>query len=163
MPSYTGPHKIISRPTQSTIKVKVGTFVNGAENLQVHHWSNLKPATVREDTPEAEMPKRGRPAKTSPPTEVRSSTESAAANEGARKEKRQKVNNPPTRWSERLRNKSHETSSLECQQPTSNPRDAGNSNLASQQVASLTSRPWSASKTEIQNLNFLLQQGYRRP
>ena len=61
--SYTGPHKIVARPSHSTIQVKIGTFKSGADNIQLHHWSNAKPATVREETPEAEMPVRGRPKK----------------------------------------------------------------------------------------------------
>ena len=30
--SYTGPHPIIERPSQSTVKVKVGTFKSGVAN-----------------------------------------------------------------------------------------------------------------------------------
>ena len=63
MQSYTGPHLIVDRPSQSTIKVKVGTFKSGVENIQFHHWSNAKPAEMRADAEEAVMKKRGRPAK----------------------------------------------------------------------------------------------------
>merc|ERR1711994_491842 len=61
--TYTGPHKIVGRPSHSTIQVKMGTFKSGADNIQLHHWSNAKPAKLREDTPEAVMPARGRPKK----------------------------------------------------------------------------------------------------
>ena len=64
--SYTGPHPIVDRPSQSTVKVKVGTFKSGVDNVQLHHWSNLKPARLRVDAQEGQMPKRGRPAKQSP-------------------------------------------------------------------------------------------------
>merc|ERR1711994_677571 len=65
--SYTGPHKIVGRPSHSTIQVKMGTFKSGVENIQVHHWSNAKPASLREDFKEAEMPTRGRKPKTKLP------------------------------------------------------------------------------------------------
>ena len=41
--SYTGPYKIVERPSSSTIKVKMGTFKSGIENIQLHHWANAKP------------------------------------------------------------------------------------------------------------------------
>ena len=31
--TYTGPHKIVDRPSHSTIKVKIGTFRSEVENL----------------------------------------------------------------------------------------------------------------------------------
>ena len=58
--TYTGPHPIVERPSHSTIKVKMGTFKSGIENIQLHHWSNAKPAQMRENAVEAEMPIRGR-------------------------------------------------------------------------------------------------------
>ena len=67
MQTYTGPHKIVDRPSYSTIKVKVGTFKSGVDNVQLHHWSNLKPARLREDAKEGEMPARGRPPKNPDP------------------------------------------------------------------------------------------------
>ena len=44
--SYRGPYRIVGRPSQSTIKVKMGTFKSGHENIQLHHWSNAKPAEM---------------------------------------------------------------------------------------------------------------------
>ena len=35
--TYTGPHKIVNRPSHSTIKVKICTFRSGVENLQIYH------------------------------------------------------------------------------------------------------------------------------
>ena len=74
--TYTGPHKIVERPSDSTIKVKVGTFKSGLENIQLHHWQNAKPAVLREDFVEAEMVPRGRPPKkTTSPAEVQITTD----------------------------------------------------------------------------------------
>ena len=68
---YDGPYRILDRPSESTIKVRIGTFKSGAENVQFHHWSNAKPAKLREDAVEGTMKPRGRPPKTStPPTEA---------------------------------------------------------------------------------------------
>ena len=64
--SYSGPHPIVDRPSQSTVRVKVGTFKTGVDNVQLHHWANLKPARLREDAVEGQMPVRGRPPKASP-------------------------------------------------------------------------------------------------
>ena len=69
--SYTGPYPIVDRPSHSTINVKMGTFKSGVPNIQLHHWSNAKPAQMREDTIEAEMTRRGRPQKSpSQPTNI---------------------------------------------------------------------------------------------
>ena len=64
--AYTGPHKIVERPGHSTLKVRMGTFKSGVENLYMNHWQNCKPAKLREGAKEAEMPTRGGPKKTAP-------------------------------------------------------------------------------------------------
>ena len=46
--AYTGPDKIVERPGHSTLKVRMGTFKSGVENLLVNHWQNCKPAKLRE-------------------------------------------------------------------------------------------------------------------
>ena len=122
--SYTGPHKIVDRPSYSTIKVKVGTFKSGVDNIQLHHWSNAKPALVRAGAEEAQMPVRGRPKKqpdpdTSVKSDVQPTTEVAyeAANgkraAGRKNAAGSKQTPAPTRRSERLQAKSHATSSTE--------------------------------------------------
>ena len=132
MASYTGPHPIVERPSHSTIKVKVGTFKSGIENIQLHHWANAKPANVRADQPEAQMPVRGRPRKTpaTAQSEVQTPTDSEAAN--LRKNAKSKQ---PTRQSERIRARNHQTSITECRQLSRPPPgfenvipNAGNSN-----------------------------------
>ena len=162
MPLYWGPHKIVQRTGHSTVKVKVGTFANGAENIQTHHWSNLKPAELREDTPEAVMPKRGRPSKATVTTESPSSTDvKPAETSGPDNKKREQISKQPTRWSERIRQKNHATSTVECSQLSTNPLGAGNSNGESQQTSLLSTRPWSVSISEVIDLNKRLQAGYR--
>ena len=160
MPAYWGPHKIVDRPSHSTVKVKVGTFVNGADNVQLHHWSNLKPAEMRSDTPLAEMPKRGRPPKVTVPTESKQSIGS----EDVKKDAPTKVNKEPTRRSERIRNKNHETSSVERQDIT----PGGKIQIASTQITTAaelkitgppplpgfpTRKTWSASVSDLAAIN----------
>ena len=169
MPTYWGPHKIVERPSHSTVKVKVGNFANGAENIQTHHWSNLKPAEMREDTPEAVMPRRGRPSKSTVSDDSPSTTDAktAARSESDNKKAREtKVNKAadrpaPTRRSERILARTHATSSVEFPQLSPNPQNAGNSNLASQQNSNLSTRPWSASIAEVIDLNKQLERSYR--
>ena len=148
MQSYVGPYKIVDRPGHSTIRVKVGTFKNGAENVQLHHWANAKPASLRADFEEATMPTRGRPPKKSKPdspqpvsevpkldtptqSDVQNATGSGAAKNQTTRKTRSEVNNaPPVRRSERIQKQSHATSSTELQH-----------------------LPWSANAREIQTLN----------
>ena len=153
MQSFVGPYKIVDRPSNSTIKIKVGTFKNGAENIQLHHWSNAKPANLRADFTEAEMPTRGRPKLVKPSPDVMpASNDTPTSNEnqtqtvGSEAAKTKVAGNPagkvnkhlpqkraqpaPQRRSERIRAKNHETSTLDW-----------------------CNRPWSANAREIQKLN----------
>ena len=156
---YWGPHKIVQSTGHSTVKVKVGTFANGAENVQTHHWSNLKPAELREDTPVAVMPKRGRPSKATVTDKSPASTDVTPSNpSGADRKTRE--SKQPTRRSERIRNQNHATSTSECSLASTNPPSAGNSNEASQQN-NLSTRPWSASINEVIALNKSIQAGCR--
>ena len=108
--SYTGPHEIVERPSHSTIKVKVGTFRSGVENIQLHHWANAKPAVVRADTKLAQMPVRGRPPKNpKPTTDPEDTDDSSEAAKPALPNQRAK-NKQPTRRSERIKAKTHATS-----------------------------------------------------
>ena len=163
--TYTGPHKIVDRPSDSTIKVKVGTFKSGVENIQLHHWQNAKPAMLREDFTEAQMVPRGRPSKkTSSPSEGQKPTEASpqpsppaedipstglASSGRVLVNNKQKVNKQPTRRSERLLNKNHETSSIECRQPASSvPPGRENSNAPNR-----SSLFWSPNAAELAELN----------
>ena len=61
--NFEGPFPIWERKSESCVIVKVGTYVNGAPRLQLHHWNNLKPAHFLHDTFEAQAPTLGRPKK----------------------------------------------------------------------------------------------------
>ena len=49
MQSYVRPYEIVERPSLSAIHVKMGTLKSGVANLQLHHWSNAKPAAMRDN------------------------------------------------------------------------------------------------------------------
>ena len=101
----------------------IGTFRSGAENIQLHHWANAKPAEVRSDTPEAQMPLRGRPRKAPPPASVQSdvqtTTESEPDIQTRKINKQPRVVPPPTRRSERILLRNHATSSSKRPPPSS--------------------------------------------
>ena len=62
-PRFRGPFKILSRPSRSTLEIKVGLTAKGDIRSELRAWADCKPAYMREDTVEASRPKRGRPAK----------------------------------------------------------------------------------------------------
>ena len=59
-PRFDGPYKIISRPSRSTVQIKVGTFADGRDRLSTFHWSSCKVAHMREDAVVASRPMLGR-------------------------------------------------------------------------------------------------------
>ena len=65
---FEGPYKIVSRPSRSTLQVRVGSFVSGEPRLLTLHWSMCKPAHMRQDAEESSRPSRGRPRKSPDPT-----------------------------------------------------------------------------------------------
>ena len=84
-PKFEGPYQIVSRPSRSTIQVKVGMFKSGEPRLLVFHWSSCKVANLRSEAQEASRPKLGRPVKnpvtsdTSLPTPSPGSTPSSSS------------------------------------------------------------------------------------
>ena len=62
-PKWEGPYKIISRPSRSTVEVKIGVFKNGELRKSVYHWSSCKVAYLRPEAEEGQRPKLGRPSK----------------------------------------------------------------------------------------------------
>ena len=62
-PKFEGPYAIISRPSRSTVEVKLGLYKSGEVRKQVYHWSQCKVASMRDDTVEAVRPQLGRPPK----------------------------------------------------------------------------------------------------
>ena len=60
---YAGPFPVISKPSRTTIEIKVGTNKDGSDRREIRHLSDIKIAYLREDAAVAERPKRGRPPK----------------------------------------------------------------------------------------------------
>ena len=63
-PHWIGPFKINSRPSGSTLEIRVGRNKDNSDRLELRAWSDCKPAYLKDGAVEAERPKRGRPAKT---------------------------------------------------------------------------------------------------
>ena len=59
-PRFDGPFKVVSRPSRSTVQIKVGTFADGRDTLSVFHWSSCKVANMREGAEVASRPMLGR-------------------------------------------------------------------------------------------------------
>ena len=60
-PRFEGPFKVISRPSRSTVQVRLGSYVDWSPRLQTYNWQSCKVAHMRPEAQEAERPKRGRP------------------------------------------------------------------------------------------------------
>ena len=58
---YTGPFPVVSRPSRSTVKIRVGYFQNGEPKYEVRNWRDIKIGHLAPDAPVASRPKRGRP------------------------------------------------------------------------------------------------------
>ena len=59
-PRWEGPYPIESRPSRSTIIIRIGSFVDGKPRLQQYNWNTCKIAHLREDATEAQRPRLGR-------------------------------------------------------------------------------------------------------
>ena len=82
MQSYVGPYEILERPSLSAIHVKMGTLKSGVANLQLHHWSNAKPAAMRDNAILGQMMRGCTPKRTSSSDKVGHTIDaSEAANE----------------------------------------------------------------------------------
>ena len=65
---FEGPFLITSRPSRSTVQVRVGSFVDGTPRLQVFNWSSCKIAHLRPDSIDFLRPNIGRKSKDPEPT-----------------------------------------------------------------------------------------------
>ena len=72
MSRYKGPFRVITRPTRTTLQVKVGLTPSGEVRSELRNWADVKPAKLRDGVADAERPKRGRPPKavTNPPADT---------------------------------------------------------------------------------------------
>ena len=59
-PKFEGPYRVMSRPSRSTVEVKIGVFKSGETHTLTFHWSLCKPAFMREDATEGSRPMLGR-------------------------------------------------------------------------------------------------------
>ena len=62
-PKWTGPFRVINRPTRSTLIIKVGVNKDLSDRVELRAWADVKPAYLKNDTVDAARPKLGRPPK----------------------------------------------------------------------------------------------------
>ena len=67
-PRFEGPYAIVSRPSRSTIEVRIGSYADGRPRLQIYNWNSCKIAHLRDDALEGQRPKLGRKPKSTTPT-----------------------------------------------------------------------------------------------
>ena len=60
MPKFEGPFKVLSRPTRTTVEVKIGAYKHGEPRSLTYHWTSCKPAHMREGAAEGRRPMLGR-------------------------------------------------------------------------------------------------------
>ena len=60
-PRFEGPYPIVSRPSRSTVKLRLGSYANGVPRLQEYHWSSCKVAHLRDGASDGQRPNLGRP------------------------------------------------------------------------------------------------------
>ena len=133
-PKYLGPFPVTSRPSRSTIEIKVGVNKQGLERREIRHISDTKVAYLREDATIATRPKRGRPSKNTSET-VNTTSSNVIVNKPATNNKMSPNldNDPPFHGF-------GTQSSIDY----ADPNKAGN----------LNDRAWSASPKEIQEINY---------
>ena len=155
-PSYCGPFPVVSRPTRSTVQIKVGQFVNGEPKYELRSWRDLKIAHLAPDAQEASRPKRGRPSSKSSPSPTSSPSE-AATNEKVNKIEDQNKLDPNVAIADsNVGAKSRPTRSTRNPNPsyidsiTGPPPRLG---FPSSPITLTSHTPWSASEAEIASLN----------
>ena len=65
-PRFEGPYPVVSRPSRSTVQLRIGSYADGQPRLQTYSWNSCKIAYLRDDAQIAVRPKRGRPPKAQP-------------------------------------------------------------------------------------------------
>ena len=72
-PNYKGPYRILERPGDSTLKIRVGTYANGQPRHELVHWQNCKIPNFEDEPITVDRPALGRKPKESPPVNASSS------------------------------------------------------------------------------------------
>ena len=57
---FEGPYPVVSRPSRTTVQVRIGSFVSGEPRLQTYNWAQCKVAHMREGAPDGQRPRLGR-------------------------------------------------------------------------------------------------------
>ena len=116
-PRFEGPYEIISRPSRSTISVRIGSFADGRPRVQEYNWNTCKIAHLRDDAVVGSRPKLGRPSKSPPQTHTTVRTEDPKPTDGP--------DASPQSFSKQTQNRAttnsqnHETSILQNRAPPS--------------------------------------------
>ena len=83
---YAGPFPVISRPTRSTVKIRVGYYKDGSERYELRHWRDLKlsPSFADVKDKEAHRPQLGRKPKNTPESSAPSRSEPATTDDAGK-------------------------------------------------------------------------------
>ena len=149
---YVGPFPVVSRPSRSTAKIRVGYFKNGVPKYEVRSWRDLKIAHLAPDAEEASRPSRGRPP--SKPAQVQLSSEPASKiQDGAQ------INKLPDEDAV-MPTATKTNSNVGGKRPA---RSTRNPNPAYVDSVSCTPEAWSATSEQLAELNYHISApGYRR-
>ena len=144
---YVGPFLVVSRPSRSTAKIRVGYFKNGVPKYEIRSWRDLKIAHLAPDAEEAARPTRGRPP--SKPVQTLLTSESAPAKiiqDGAQINKLSTDSAVPPEAV-----KTNSNSNVGGKRPP--PRSTRNPNPVYVDTISFP-QAWSATSAEIAELNY---------
>ena len=167
---YQGPFKVISRPSPTTVEIKVGQNKDNSNRTEIRHWSQCKEAHLRDDATEALRPKRGRPRKPPPSDDVVSPTSTSSQTPTTSTDTsvdQNKQSDPPnSNYNLRTRGKINYASAIDVTTiDFSKPPPAGNSKILATHAEpiSVTGPPpyggflqneaWSASQHDLNIIN----------
>ena len=148
---FRGPFAVVDRPSRSTVKIRVGFYVNGEPRHQIRHWRDLKVAHMRSgDTTEASRAKLGRPKKSSPSSSSASSEADSSTGPSLQPGDAEEVNKLTS--SSSFQNQKPATSPLPAEIQNQKPvRSTRNQNP--QYIDSLVPNSWAANKEELAAIN----------
>ena len=148
---------MLSRPSRSTLEIKVGLTAEGEVRSELRSWSDCKPAHMGDNSVEAERPKRGRPrssnSNASPQHQNTSPTKDQTTNQNKPSPNLsiQNEGGNSTRPTRSTRNPQPNYVALVSAMDFSKPPPmAPNSNVFAPHAEQ---KPWSASITEINAIN----------
>ena len=102
---YDGPFPIVSRPSRTQAKIRVGFYKNNKPRYELRHWRDLKIAEEVPVSAEAQRPKLGRIPRPAPETNKSdTSVQSEADLANEKKDEVNKLPSPPNRLIRSTRN-----------------------------------------------------------